>query len=129
MGNATDYGMFNADLLFEKDLKEAGVLDVEGAFYKYVGDGEGLNASYMALASYVLPETSIGKFQPMVRVQQAIEKKVADGGLDHTVTMIDGQIGYIVDSYSTRFALGVSHASSGGGLYTNSVFAGVQLQK
>ena len=43
--------------------------------------------------------------------------------------MIDGQIGYIVDSYSTRFALGVSHASSGGGQYSNSVFAGVQLQK
>jgi len=44
--------------------------------------------------------------------------------------MIDGQIGYIVESYSTRFALGVSHATDGtGAAYTNSVFAGVQLQK
>ncbi len=125
-----DYGMFNADILFEKDLQTSGVLDLEGAFYKYIGNGEPLNASYMALASYILPETSIGKFQPLVRIQQAIEKKVADGGLDHTVTMIDGQIGYIVDSYSTRFALGVSHATDGtGAQYTNSVFAGVQLQK
>ena len=125
----TDYGLFNADLLFEKDLAASGVFDLEGAFYKYVGDGEGLNFSYMGLASYVLPETSVGKFQPLVRVQQAIEKKASDGGGDHTVTSIDGQIGYIVDSYSTRFALGVSHSSSGGGLYTNAVFAGVQLQK
>jgi len=129
VGNPSDYGLFNADLLFEKDLAASGVFDAEGAFYKYVGDGQGLNFSYMGLLSYILPETSVGKFQPMVRVQQAIEKKASDGGGDNTVTMIDGQIGYIVDSYSTRFALGVSHASSGGGEYTNSVFAGVQLQK
>ena len=54
----------------------------------------------------------------------------SDGGGDHTVTMIDGQVGYIVDSYSTRFALGFMHATDGTGeKYANSVFAGVQLQK
>src|SRR6478609_5901547 len=51
MGDKSDYGMVLADLLFEKDLKAAGVLDLEGAFYKYVGDGQNLNYSYMALGS------------------------------------------------------------------------------
>jgi hypothetical protein len=124
-----DYGMFNADILFEKDLAASGVVDVEGAFYKYIGDGEGLSSSYMAMASYLTPETGVGKFQPLVRIQQAIEKKASDGGGDNTVSMVDAQVGYVVDSYSTRFALGFTHASDGGNRTSNSVFAGVQLQK
>jgi len=124
----TDYGMFLADLLFEKDFKASGVLDIEGAFYKYVGDGQALNFSYMGLASYL-----IAKFQPLVRVQQAKYKDVSDGASGDTVTMIDGQVAYYLDGYSTKMVLGVSHASNGadGGASqsSNSVFAGLQLQK
>jgi hypothetical protein len=119
-----DYGMILADALFEKDFKEAGVLDIEGAFYKYVGDGQALNLSYMGLASYL-----IAKFQPLVRVQQAMYKDVADGGTGNNVTMIDGQLGYYLDGSSTRMVLGVSHATDGGDAKSNSVFAGIQLQK
>ena len=50
-------------------------------------------------------------------------------GGGNTVTMIDGQVGYVVDSYSTRFALGFTHASDGGSQKSNALFAGVQLQK
>ena len=124
----TDYGMVLADALFEKDLKDSGVLDVEGAFYKYVGDGQGLDFSYMGLASYL-----ISKFQPLVRIQQAKGKKVEDGGSGDTVTMIDGQVAYYLDGYSTKMVLGFAHATNGADgaakAESNSVFAGIQLQK
>jgi len=124
----SDYGMVLADLLFEKDLGGSGVLDVEGAFYKYVGDGQGLDLSYMGLASYL-----IEKFQPLVRVQQAKGKKVEDGGSGDTVTMIDGQVAYYLDGYSTKMVLGFAHSMNGADgaakASSNSVFAGIQLQK
>ena len=120
-----DYGLFLADLLFEKDFKASGVLDVEGAFYKYVGDYQAMNFSYMGLASYL-----ISKFQPLVRVQQAKMKDTAGGD---TVTMIDGQVAYYLDGYSTKMVLGFSHSSNGAdgaaSASANSVFAGLQLQK
>jgi len=120
-----DYGMVLADLLFEKDFKDSGVLDIEGAFYKYIGDYQAMKFSYMGLASYM-----ISKFQPLVRVQQA---KFKDDFGGNSVTMIDGQVGYYLDGYSTRFALGFSHATNGGDgdaeAVSNSVFAGIQLQK
>jgi len=123
-----DYGMVLADALFEKDFKESGTLDVEGAFYKYVGDGQSMNFSYMGLASYL-----ISKFQPLVRIQQAKMKDVADGGSGDTVTMIDGQVAYYLDGYSTKMVLGVSHSTNGADgdakASANSVFAGIQLQK
>ena len=127
---AADYGMFLADVLFEKDLQAAGVVDVEGAFYKYVGDGQTTKFSYMALGSYLTADTGVGKFQPLLRIQQAASKAIADGGSDNTATMIDGQVGYVIDGYSTRLALGFAHGSAGDGAnYSNAVFAGVQLQK
>jgi len=118
-----DYGMVLADILFEKKIGD-GALDLEGAFYKYVGDGERNDFSYMGLGSYL-----ISKFQPLVRVQQAKQKSIEDGGSGNTVTMIDGQIGYYLDGYSTRMALGFAHSSDGGDRQTNSIFAGLQLQK
>ncbi len=118
-----DYGMVLADLLFEKDFKAAGTLDLEGAFYKYIGDGQALSTSYMGLASYL-----IAKFQPLVRIQQAMYK---DSG--PTVTMVDGQVAYYLDGYSTKMVLGFSHAANGAdgdaSLSSNAVFAGIQLQK
>jgi len=120
-----DYGMVLADLLFEKDFKASGVLDIEGAFYKYVGDYQAMTYSYMGLASYL-----ISKFQPLVRVQQA---KMKESAGDNSVTMIDGQVAYYLDGYSTKMVLGFSHSMNGADgdakLSSNSVFAGLQLQK
>ncbi len=59
-GALADYGLINADLLFEKKLGVGGAFDLEGAFYKYVGDGESLDLSYMALVSYLTPELAPG---------------------------------------------------------------------
>jgi len=122
----TDYGMVLADALFEKKIGD-GALDIEGAFYKYVGDGQGLNFSYMGLASYLF-----SKFQPLVRIQQAKQKKIEDGGGGNTVSMIDAQLGYYLDGYGTRMAVGFAHSSDGADQntqYSNVVFAGIQLQK
>ena len=128
----SDYGLVNADLLFEKKLDGGSAFDVEGAFYKYVGDGETLNFSTMGLVSYLTPELApnSGKLQPLVRIQNAKETSVSKGGGGHLVTQTDIQMNYVLDSYATRFALGFTHGSAGNGAnYSNAVFLGVQLQK
>jgi hypothetical protein len=121
---ASDYGLFNADILYEKNLGASGVVDVEGAFYKYVGDRETMDWSHFGLVSYLTPDTAIGKLQPLVRLQQAIFKNNAP-----TVSQIDAQVSDVIDSYSTRLTLGFTHASVDGGPKSNAIFAGVQLQK
>jgi len=122
-----DYGMVLADILFEKDLKASGVLDLEGAFYKYIGDYQAMKFSFMALASYLLPGN---KIQPLVRFQQAAFKDDFGG---NNVSMIDGQVGYLIDGYATRLALGFAHSSNGADgaakAESNALFAGLQLQK
>jgi len=81
----------------------------------------------MGLASYLF-----SKFQPLVRIQQAKQKKIEDGGGGNTVSMIDAQLGYYLDGYGTRMAVGFAHSSDGADQntqYSNVVFAGIQLQK
>ncbi len=126
VGNALkDYGLFNADILFEKKLGDGGAFDAEGAFYKYAGDGEPLTWSHFVLASYLTPDTgALGKLQPLVRLQQAKNK---NGG--PTVSQIDAQITDVIDSYATRVTLGFTHGSVNDGPKSNAVFAGVQIQK
>jgi len=128
-----DYGMVNADLLFEKKIGDGGAFDLEGAFYKYIGDGQALNYSYFGLVSYLTPlAPGAGGLQPLVRVQQAKYKDAADatGAGGNTVTMTDFQVNYVMDGYATRFALGFSHSSAGDGAnYSNAIFTGVQLQR
>jgi hypothetical protein len=127
--------LFNADLLFEYDLTGSGVIDLEGAAYIYSGDSDfkatqTKTASYFALASYLTPDTGIGKFQPLVRIQQTLPKTDTLGSDAPTGTAIDAQVGYVVDSYSTRFALGFQHQTAAfGAPESNQIFGGIQLQK
>lgn len=128
-GPDADYSMFNADVLFEKNLGTSGVVDVEGALYKYFGDNEVRSASYFALASYLTPDIGgIGKFQPLVRLQQTLYKEIAGASPD-SATAVDAQVGYVVDGFSTRFALGFQHAKASSGDIDNQIFAGIQLMK
>jgi len=128
-GPDADYSLFNADILFEKTLGEAGVVDLEGALYKYFGDNEARQASYFALASYLTPDIGgIGKFQPLVRLQQTMYKDVAGTSPD-SATAVDVQLGYIVESFATRFAVGFQHAKASSGNIDNQIFAGIQLMK
>lgn len=124
-----NYSLFNTDLLFEKDLAGSGVLDVEGAFFKYMGDNETSDNSYFALLSYLTPDLAgSGKMQPLVRLQQMNYKSIAGVKPDPT-TIVDAQVGYVLDSYSTRFALGLQHSKLSSKNVENALFLGVQLMK
>lgn len=131
-GGGEDYTEFNADILFEKNLTGAGVLDIEGAFYKYSGNGLpvgmdviGVEYSYFALASFLIEAPAgPGRFQPLVRVQQA---KPEDDDAD-TWTLVDAQVGYIVDDFACRFALGYQYQDVLG-QKGNQIYLGIQLQK
>jgi hypothetical protein len=119
------YTEFNADILFEKDFGGSGVLDLEGAFYKFNGDFEPTDASWFGLVSYILPgDVGGGKIQPLVRVQQAIPS------LDEapTSTLVDGQINWLLNSYATRFSLGYRYGKAGD-LKTQALFLAFQVQK
>lgn len=120
-----DYSEFNVDVLFEKNFEGAGVLDIEGAFYKFNGDFEPTDAGWYGLVSYLLPnDIGPGKLQPLVRVQQAIPS------LDEadTSTLIEAQLGYVVNSYATRFALGYRNGSAGD-LKVQALYFGAQFLK
>ena len=47
---------------------------------------------------------------------------------DETSTIIDGQIGYVLNGFSTRFAAGYRHATAGD-LKDNTIFLGAQFMK
>jgi hypothetical protein len=124
-GGDEDYTEFNADILFEKNLSGAGVLDIEGAFYKYTGEPQQVELSYFALASFLIAApVGPGRLQPLVRVQQA---KPEDGDAD-TWTLVDAQVGYVVDDFACRFALGYQYQDVLG-QKGNQIFLGIQLQK
>ena len=120
-GGGTDYSEFNADLLFEKNLAGGGVIDIEGAFYKYYGSSTKL--SYFVVASWLAPQkVGPGFFQPLVRLQQA---KPTEGD---AWTIVDAQLGYAIDTYAARVALGYQYMSAGG-TKSNALILGLQLQK
>jgi hypothetical protein len=131
-----DYALFNTDVLFEKNFAGAGTLSLEGAFYKYIGDGELLNYSYYGLVSYLTPEkVGVGKIQPLVRLQQA---KPDVDGLD-SWTLVDVQLGYVIDGFAARFALGYQRSdaplttmpAAGSSIVNssgNTIYLGTQLQ-
>lgn len=117
------YSEINADVLFEKTFG-GGVLDVEGAFHLFPGKYDPVKHHWFGLASYLLPfELGIGRLQPLVRLQMAKERAAGDDWL-----LVDGQIGYVIDKYAARLALGYQH-SSVGAVDGNAVFLGIQLQK
>jgi hypothetical protein len=119
------YTEFNIDALFEKNLGSAGVLDVEGAFYKFDGDYQRTDAGWFGLASYILPgDVGGGKLQPLVRVQQAIP--VADAA--PTSTLVDAQVSYILNSYATLFTLGYRNGKAGDAK-VQALYLGLQVQK
>lgn len=120
-----NYMGFSADVLFEKNLGGAGVIDLEGAFYSYQGDYEVFKYAFYGLASYLVPvELGIGKLQPLVRFQGA-GLKAADTDM---ARIIDAQVGYVITEYAARLALGYQN-SSAAGTKSNAVFLGLQLMK
>jgi hypothetical protein len=97
------------------------VVNLEGAYYSFMGDHETTKASWFGLASYLFKAAGI---QPLVRVQQAIPK--AD--TSPTSTLVDAQIGYVLNSFATRLALGYQYGKAGAEK-SNALFLGAQLLK
>ena len=119
----SDYTGFHVDVLFEKKLGAAGVLDLEGAFYVFDGANEILDNHFYGLVSYLVPmELGFGRIQPLVRLQGA-SPKVGD-----MWQLMDVQVGYVISQYAARVALGYQTGKAGL-LESNSVFVGLQLQK
>jgi hypothetical protein len=135
-----DYTFINADVLYEKVLG-GGVLDVEGAFFKPIvkdckdvagvtgpvcpSDGGGLfpKQGFFGLASFLIPaKVGIGKLQPLFRFQGSSPKT---GDMN---TVIDAQVGYVIKDYAARLALGYQGQKIGG-VKTNGIFLGLQVQK
>jgi hypothetical protein len=127
-GATANYTGFSADVLLEKKLGDAGVIDVEGAFYVFDGDYEAFENHFYALASYLTPgNVGIGKLQPLVRFQGASPK--GDGDMWQ---MIDAQVGYVMNEYAARLALGYQYSKIDAGpesVKGNAIFLGLQLQK
>jgi hypothetical protein len=125
-----DYQLFNADVLFEKNLDTAGVLDLEGAFYKYFGDYEPFDFSYLLLASWLTPEpVGPGKIQPLVRFQQG---KVSDLIGDGSDTSVEIQVGYVIAEYAARLALGYQFTSTTAepdDVKAHAIYLGAQILK
>jgi hypothetical protein len=126
LADTDTYTELNVDVLFEKNFAGAGVLDLEGALYKFGGDYQRTDLGWYGVASYLLPNAiGPGKLQPLVRVQQALP---TDDVVDETSTLIDAQLGYVVNSYATRFALGYRRGSAGD-LDVQALYFGAQIMK
>jgi hypothetical protein len=118
-----NYSMLGADLLAEKKFGDAGTGTLEGCFYKFNGKYEPAKNGFYALASYLIPtEIGIGRFQPLVRLQQAKSQT------DKTWRLIDAAVSYVVDEYAMRIALNYQNADIEG-IKANSVTVGIQIQK
>ena len=118
---------FNADILFEKNFQEGGVLDLEGAFYLYEGDYDPYKHSYLLVASWMTADkVGPGKIQPLVRFQQG--KQRGPGG--DTDTSLEIQLGYPIAEYGARLALGYQYTKFGAvDVKGNAIFLGAQILK
>lgn len=92
-----DFHTFGGDLLLELSSPSAGAFDLELSLSKIWGLNEMIDTQFCALASYLLPqELSLGRFQPLLRFQQA-------GAKDGTNLMLfDGQLGYVLKGPRAR---------------------------
>lgn len=124
VGDRKNYRGLSADLLVEKTLGGAGTATLESAYYIFDGRYEYIKNNLYVLGSYLIPvEIGIGRFQPLVRLQQAKTK-----GTDKTWRLIDAAVSYVVDEYAMRIALNYQNSNLEG-IKGNTVTLGIQIQK
>jgi hypothetical protein len=145
-----DFLAFSADLLFEKNLHEAGVFTLEGAYWNMDGVGKeyvvnqssaqfgkGVSGpspgqSFLVAVSWLTPKNvGAGKIQPNARFQYG---SYTDQWSSATSTwgdvknkVLDAGIAYVVDGFNHRWHLNYRHSDLGG-LKGNMAQAGVQFQ-
>ena len=119
-GSPEGFTGVNVDLLFEKNLADAGVVTLEGAFYNYdYHGGPGDGSAFLAQGAYLFPKvTGIGKFQPIVRYQDFQDDSILDVGVN-----------YIIRGHNARLSFKYSAIDVGtGSSKTNQFTAGTQFQ-
>nr|PZN19909.1 MAG: hypothetical protein DIU78_20205 [Pseudomonadota bacterium] len=118
----------NADILAEFNLGGAGTLTFEGAYYYFDTDAMPMDHHFFVLASYLTPEMiGIGKLQPLVRYQQAMNDDT-----DQTISQFDVVLSYVMKDYFAKLALAYTHANVsdlGGGTDQNLIQIGFQIQQ
>ncbi|HEX4997016.1 MAG TPA: hypothetical protein VFY29_02255 [Terriglobia bacterium] len=113
-GSARSFFGYNADLLWERKLSSGGVVDVEGAWYKYnvgrsvafTGGVPSVNGSaFLMQASYLFPQevAGVGKFQPVARYQDFRDSSILDVG---TNFVIRGHSAILSFAYSPSYTGG-----------------------
>lgn len=130
-----DYMAWNADLLLEKKLS-AGVVTLEGAFYKYdftqgaaAVDVSGANSvvpgkAALAGAAFLFPQkVGIGQFQPFARYQRFN----ADGANPDTKTTEAG-VNYVIEGANARVSATYSKTTRTASADSNAFVVGLQLQ-
>ncbi len=129
---------FTADLLFEKNLHESGVITLEGGYWNFSNTGAqyapnqgnanfGTGAvgplapqSFLAKASWLTPnKIGWGKVQPLASLQMVDTPGTWTWALD-------AGVGYIIDGFNHRWFANYRH--QGGGADLDMIQFGAQLQ-
>ncbi|WP_025870769.1 porin [Methylobacillus glycogenes] len=135
VGASDDYLAYNIDALLEKKFT-AGVLNVEGAAYKYDFSKTAVNSdaagaksgkAYLGLVSWLFPDVvGWGKFQPYARYQ----KFSADSGtlFNPDVKEYDLGLNYIIDGHNARISTVYTKTKTEGISDIDKFTVGLQLQ-
>ena len=139
-----DFIGFSADLLFEKNLKAAGTITLEGGYWNFDGAGkdyavnQGITVpaataatqfsgpqpgqSVLAAVSWLTPKKiGIGHIQPNVRLQFA-NKDAGD------VKVYDVGVAYVLDGFNNRWHFNYRHVDPESGKGTDMLQLGAQIQ-
>jgi hypothetical protein len=126
-----DYSEYNADLIVEKKLGEAGTLSIEGAYYGFVGDYQRFENQWLAAAGFTFPTVvGIGKFRPSVRYQRAAPNEQPGGPALSDSWVLDAQLSYLIMHWYARASLGYRLGEvdvTGAPVKSNMIVFGVQL--
>jgi hypothetical protein len=114
--HADDLTEINFDVLAEFNVGTSGTISAEGAYY-HVDSGKSAGVmpyddAYFFVLSYLTPELGPGKLQPLFRYQGAIDKKTAPAE-DVTMSMIEGQVAYVMKDYFAKLNIGFQHTNMG----------------
>ncbi len=144
-----DFNAGNIDFLWEHKFGNCGVIDIEGAFYRYDYGSNTKNTACVAnqgtsefvQMSYLLPQSIgicgvTGKLQPFTRYQyycrdfrgQAVADGLSTVGNPLLFEGVDVGVNYVISGYNARTTVAWEQRDAEGGITYSIVRACVQLQ-
>jgi hypothetical protein len=98
----------NADVLAEFNIGGSGTATLEGAYYMIdSGETAGVmpyDSAFFVVASYLSPQVGVGKIQPLIRYQAAMNDDT--GPVQEDMSIIEGQVSYVMKDYFAKLSLG-----------------------